>query len=144
MISSNIPEIKLGIVAVSRDCFPIELSRKRLNALTAAAKKAKLELIAAETVIETEKDALKALDELRAKGANAAVVYLGNFGPEGSLRDIHSAVSRSLHGLRRRGGKRQGPLRRQRRRVLRHAQSLLQPQTQKSQGAHTGKPRGAA
>ena len=26
---NNVPEIELGIVAVSRDCFPIELSRKR-------------------------------------------------------------------------------------------------------------------
>ena len=25
----NIPEVKLGIVAVSRDCFPITLSEKR-------------------------------------------------------------------------------------------------------------------
>ena len=28
MKSTNIPEVKLGIVAVSRDCFPIALSRK--------------------------------------------------------------------------------------------------------------------
>ena len=26
---NNIPEIKLGIVAVSRDCFPIALSQAR-------------------------------------------------------------------------------------------------------------------
>ena len=26
MKSTNIPEVKLGIVAVSRDCFPIQLS----------------------------------------------------------------------------------------------------------------------
>ncbi len=26
---TNIPEITLGIVAVSRDCFPVELSRAR-------------------------------------------------------------------------------------------------------------------
>ena len=25
----NIPEVKLGIIAVSRDCFPIQLSQKR-------------------------------------------------------------------------------------------------------------------
>ena len=29
MISTNIPQVKLGIVAVSRDCFPIALSIKR-------------------------------------------------------------------------------------------------------------------
>ena len=30
---SNIPEVKLGIVAVSRDCFPIQLSEKRRAAI---------------------------------------------------------------------------------------------------------------
>lgn len=28
MKSTNIPEVKLGIIAVSRDCFPIALSEK--------------------------------------------------------------------------------------------------------------------
>ena len=32
----NIPEVKLGIVAVSRDCFPIALSEKRRAAIVAA------------------------------------------------------------------------------------------------------------
>ncbi len=36
MNSTNIPEVKLGIVAVSRDCFPIALSEKRRAAITAA------------------------------------------------------------------------------------------------------------
>ena len=26
MVSNNIPQVKLGIIAVSRDCFPIALS----------------------------------------------------------------------------------------------------------------------
>ena len=34
----NIPEVKLGIVAVSRDCFPITLSEKRRKAVVAAFK----------------------------------------------------------------------------------------------------------
>jgi len=79
----NMPEIKLGIVAVSRDCFPIELSRNRLKALSDAVAKTGVDAFAAETIIESEADALKALEELRDKGANAVVVYLGNFGPEG-------------------------------------------------------------
>ena len=29
MNSTNIPQVKLGIVAVSRDCFPIQLSESR-------------------------------------------------------------------------------------------------------------------
>jgi hypothetical protein len=31
----NMPEIKLGVVGVSRDCFPSSLTQKRLTALTA-------------------------------------------------------------------------------------------------------------
>jgi L-fucose isomerase-like protein len=79
----NVPEVKLGVVAVSRDCFPIALSVKRKAALLAAGKKAKLPLCDIKTVIENEKDSLKALDELHAAGCNALLVFLGNFGPEG-------------------------------------------------------------
>ena len=32
----NIPEVKLGIIAVSRDCFPIALSRQRRKSIVAA------------------------------------------------------------------------------------------------------------
>ncbi len=38
---NNIPVVKLGIVAVSRDCFPIVLSEKRRAAIKAAYKKTK-------------------------------------------------------------------------------------------------------
>jgi L-fucose isomerase-like protein len=79
----NIPEVKLGIVAVSRDCFPIELSHKRRNKVAAACSELKVPVIEIETIIENEKDVLKALDEARQKGINALAIYLGNFGPEG-------------------------------------------------------------
>jgi L-fucose isomerase-like protein len=79
----NIPVIKLGIVAVSRDCFPVELSRKRRAAVVDACNKIKAPIIEIQTVIENEKDVLKALDEVREKGVNALVLFLGNFGPEG-------------------------------------------------------------
>ena len=36
---NNIPQVKVGIVAVSRDCFPIELSIKRRKALVEAYQK---------------------------------------------------------------------------------------------------------
>ena len=35
--SPHIPDVKLGIVAVSRDCFPIELSERRRAAGEASA-----------------------------------------------------------------------------------------------------------
>jgi len=80
---TNVPAVKLGLVAVSRDCFPIDLSRKRRRLVAAEAKKLGLPVKEIPTIIENEKDALKALDELQAVGANALVLYLGNFGPEG-------------------------------------------------------------
>jgi L-fucose isomerase-like protein len=79
----NMPGVKIGVVAVSRDCFPLSLSQKRLDALCAALKKKKLEFHKCSVVIENEKHALRALKELSARKCNAAVVYLGNFGPEG-------------------------------------------------------------
>ena len=75
----NMPEVKLGIVAVSRDCFPITLSENRRKAVAAAYEG---ELYECPTVVEREKDMQKALQELREAGCNALVVYLGNFGPE--------------------------------------------------------------
>jgi L-fucose isomerase-like protein len=79
----NIPVIQLGLVAVSRDCFPIELSRKRRQNVVAACKELKVPVTEIETIIENERDVLKALDEIKQKGVNALALYLGNFGPEG-------------------------------------------------------------
>lgn len=79
----NIPAIKLGIVAVSRDCFPIELSQMRRRKVVAACKELQVPVIEIETVIENEQHVMKALEEARQKGVNALTLYLGNFGPEG-------------------------------------------------------------
>jgi L-fucose isomerase-like protein len=79
----NTPIVKLGVVGVSRDCFPIELTRKRLTELVDECKKLKLPIIPAKTIIETERDAMAAASELRDQGVNAVAIYLGNFGPEG-------------------------------------------------------------
>ncbi|HOJ92479.1 MAG TPA: fucose isomerase [Dictyoglomaceae bacterium] len=79
----NVPEVKLGIVAVSRDCFPIELSRNRKNKVVEECKRKNIPIINIDTVIENENDVLKALKELQEKGVNSLVIYLGNFGPEG-------------------------------------------------------------
>ena len=81
----NAPNVKLALVGVSRDCFPIELTRTRLGKLTDACKAAGLNVYACKTVIENEKDTVAALAEAADAGTNAAVIYLGNFGPEGPL-----------------------------------------------------------
>ncbi|OGD19894.1 MAG: fucose isomerase [Candidatus Aminicenantes bacterium RBG_16_63_16] len=79
----NIPKVRLGLVAVSRDCFPLELSKKRRAAAAKECRARKLPLAEMQTVIENEKDVLAALQELRDKNVNALVIFLGNFGPEG-------------------------------------------------------------
>jgi L-fucose isomerase-like protein len=79
----NVPKVNLGIVAVSRDCFPVELSRQRRNRVVKESRAKKIPLAVIETIVENEKDALKVLEEIRQKNVNALVIYLGNFGPEG-------------------------------------------------------------
>jgi len=79
---NNIPEVKLGLVAVSRDCFPIALSQKRRAAIAAACGQKNLAVCEAKTTVENETDMLKAVEELKTEGCNAACVFLGNFGPE--------------------------------------------------------------
>jgi L-fucose isomerase-like protein len=61
------------------------LSRKRLDAVSAELGKLekKIDFFAAKTIIENERHVPDALKELEEAGANALVVYLGNFGPEG-------------------------------------------------------------
>ncbi len=78
----NIPNVKLGIISVSRDCFVISLSEKRRMAIVEAYTKAGGEIIEAKTTVENEKDMLKAVEEIKIAGCNALVVFLGNFGPE--------------------------------------------------------------
>jgi len=80
---SNTPELNLGMVGVSRDCFPVSLTRRRLDALVKEVKSLGLSVHKCPVVIENEKDALQALADLAQKNCNAAVIFLGNFGPEG-------------------------------------------------------------
>ena len=80
----NMPEVKLGIIAVSRDCFPIQLSERRRAAIVAACGQKELEIYEAKTTVENENDMLKAVAEVQDAGCNALVVFLGNFGPETS------------------------------------------------------------
>ena len=55
----NIPEVKLGIIAVSRDCFPIALSEKRRAAIASKCGQKELEIVEIKTTVENEKDMLK-------------------------------------------------------------------------------------
>ncbi len=75
----NIPDVKMGIIAVSRDCFVISLSEQRRAAIAKAYGK---DLYEAKTTVENEADMLKAVAEVKDAGCNALCVFLGNFGPE--------------------------------------------------------------
>ncbi len=81
----NMPKVKIGIVAVSRDCFPESLSVSRREALVKAYK----EKYGADDIyecpiciVESEIHMVQALEDIKKNGCNALCVYLGNFGPE--------------------------------------------------------------
>ena len=81
----NMPKVKIGIVAVSRDCFPESLSVNRRKALIEAYTK---KYDAADIyecpicIVESEIHMVQALEDIKKAGCNALCVYLGNFGPE--------------------------------------------------------------
>jgi len=78
----NIARLNPGIIAVSRDCFPIELSAKRKKSVLEKCREKNIDIKEIETIIESEKDVLKAFEEIRKKNINCLIIYLGNFGPE--------------------------------------------------------------
>ena len=82
---NNLPKVKVGIVAISRDCFPESLSVNRRKALIEAYK-AKYDpdniYECPICIVESEIHMVQALEDVKAAGCDALVVYLGNFGPE--------------------------------------------------------------
>jgi L-fucose isomerase-like protein len=82
---NNIPKVKIGIVAVSRDCFPESLSvNRRKNLIKAYTDKYGAEDIyeCPICIVESEIHMVQALEDIKKAGCNALCVYLGNFGPE--------------------------------------------------------------
>ncbi len=82
---TNIPKIKIGIVAVSRDCFPESLAvNRRKNLVRAYEEKYGTDDIyeCPVCIVESEIHMVQALEDVKAAGCNALCVYLGNFGPE--------------------------------------------------------------
>ena len=79
------PDVKLGLVSASRNCFPRSLSEKRTVALLKECSALKLRPAVPSgrcAIIESKDDAHGAADQLNAAGCDAAVLYLGNFSPE--------------------------------------------------------------
>ena len=82
---NNMPEVKIGVVAVSRDCFPESLSvNRRKNLMKAYTEKYGAEGIyeCPVCIVESEIHMVQALEDIKNAGCNALCVYLGNFGPE--------------------------------------------------------------
>ena len=82
---NNMPEVKIGVVAVSRDCFPESLSvNRRKNHMKAYTEKYGTEGIyeCPVCIVESEIHMVQALEDIKKAGCNALCVYLGNFGPE--------------------------------------------------------------
>jgi len=79
----NTPDIKIGLVGVSRDCFPRVLTQQRMKKVVDECRRLKLSIIPCTVIIETENDAMAAVREMAKKDVDAVAIYLGNFGPEG-------------------------------------------------------------
>jgi L-fucose isomerase-like protein len=93
----NSPSVKVGIVAVSRDCFPESLSVTRRQNLVKAYREKYDESEIYECpvcIVESEIHMMQALDDLRKAGCNALCVYLGNFGPE----IAETMLAKKFHG----------------------------------------------
>lgn len=79
----NFPNVILGLVAVNRGCFPIDLARRRRDEVARNCRERQVPISVIDTVVETQDDVTAATEEIRGAGTNAPAVYLENFGPEG-------------------------------------------------------------
>ena len=74
---NNMPELKIGVVAVSRDCFPESLSVNRRRALIDAYVKKYGEGTVygcPVCIVESEIRMVQALEDIKREGCNALVV----------------------------------------------------------------------
>ena len=78
----NIPQVKLGLVTVSRGGFVLTISQRRMERLADAYEKRGDTIYRCPIIVRTEEEAAAAAEDVRAAGCNALCVILGNFGPE--------------------------------------------------------------
>lgn len=78
----NIPQVKLGLVTVSRGGFVLTISQRRMERLADAYEKRGDTIYRCPIIVRTEEEAAAAAEDVRAAGCNALCVLLGNFGPE--------------------------------------------------------------
>ena len=82
MSITNIPNVKCGIISVSRDCFIISLSENRRKAIVESYSKKYGDLYEVITTIEIACDLLAAVNEAKDAGCNALELFLRNIAPE--------------------------------------------------------------
>ncbi len=80
--TTNVPTVKIGIIAVSRDNFHIGLSEQSSHDVYKACVDKQINAYRCPTIVEYEEDVLKALADVKSNECNALIVVLGNFGPE--------------------------------------------------------------
>ena len=99
----NIPEVKLGVIAVSRSCFPAALSERRRAALCAAYGEGVYEC---PVTVENEIDARRAVEDVKAAGGERALRIPWEFRPR-DAGDTHCRLVRRAGHVRcrRRGGR---------------------------------------
>jgi L-fucose isomerase-like protein len=79
------PDVRVGLVSASRNCFPRSLSEERMGRLRDAAQTVGVSCDVPDgdcQVIETKEHARKAAQQLEEAGCDGVVLYLGNFSPE--------------------------------------------------------------
>ncbi|MBM3863699.1 MAG: hypothetical protein FJ385_07120 [Verrucomicrobia bacterium] len=116
-LGTHSPEVRLGFVSASRNCFPRTLAEERSKAMIAAAAGLGVPLVVPDgdcAVIETRAHAAEAAAQLHAAGCDAAVLFLGNFSPEiedalfvkhftGPVLLLAAAEESALHLVEKRG-----------------------------------------
>lgn len=78
----NIPQVKLGLVTVSRGGFVLSISQRRMERLAEACSKRSNTVYQCPIIVRTEEEAVAAAENVREAGCNALCILLGNFGPE--------------------------------------------------------------
>ncbi len=79
------PDIKIGFVSASRNCFPRELSELRMTKIADKLAEKGVDFIiptSEASVIESKEHAVAAAEFFMKSNCDAAVLYLGNFSPE--------------------------------------------------------------
>ena len=91
------PDIKLGLVSASRNCFPRALSEERTNRLLERCRAAGISPFIPKgdcRIIETKTHAAEAARQFKEAGCDAVVYYLGNF--SGEIEDAVFIKARAI------------------------------------------------